>query len=208
MNLIFLGPPGAGKGTHAIRLSQQLNIPQISTGDMLRSHVKEQTPLGLEAKKYMDAGELVPDDVIIGMVKVRLQEPDCKSGYIFDGFPRTAAQAEALGHFAQIDAVLNLIVSDQVIIDRLSGRRVCPDCNGTFHTKYLEHKNVCPACGGKLIQRKDDEAQTVLNRLEVYRRQTEPLIDYYAKKGLLRDANGEGGLDENYAEVLEALGIQ
>lgn len=208
MNLIFLGPPGAGKGTHAIRLSQQLNIPQISTGDMLRSHVKEQTPLGLEAKKYMDAGELVPDDVIIGMVKVRLQEPDCKKGYIFDGFPRTAAQAEALGQFARIDAVLNLIVSDQVIIDRLSGRRVCPDCNGTFHTKYLEDKNVCPACGGKLIQRKDDEAQTVLNRLEVYRRQTEPLISYYAKKGLLRDANGEGGLDENYAEVLEALGIQ
>ena len=208
MNLIFLGPPGAGKGTHAIRLSQQLNIPQISTGDMLRSHVKDQTPLGLEAKKYMDAGELVPDDVIIGMVKVRLQEPDCKHGYIFDGFPRTAAQAEALGQFARIDAVLNLIVSDQVIIDRLSGRRVCPDCNGTFHIKYLEDKNVCPACGGKLIQRKDDEAQTVLNRLEVYRRQTEPLISYYAKKGLLRDATGEGGLDENYAEVLEALGIQ
>ena len=208
MNLIFLGPPGAGKGTHAIRLSQQMNIPQISTGDMLRSHVKNQTPLGLEAKKYMDAGELVPDDVIIGMVKVRLQEPDCKNGYIFDGFPRTAAQAEALGQFARIDAVLNLIVSDQVIIDRLSGRRVCPDCNGTFHIKYLEDKNVCPACGGKLIQRKDDEAQTVLNRLEVYRRQTEPLISYYVKKGLLRDANGEGGLDENYAEVLEALGIQ
>lgn len=208
MNLIFLGPPGAGKGTHAVRLSQQLSIPQISTGDMLRSHVKEQTPLGLEAKKYMDAGELVPDDVIIGMVKVRLQDPDCKNGYIFDGFPRTAAQAEALGRFAQIDAVLNLIVSDQVIIDRLSGRRVCPECNGTFHIKYLEDKNVCPVCGGKLIQRKDDEAQTVLNRLDVYRRQTEPLIDYYAQKGLLRDANGEGGLDENYADVLEALGIQ
>ena len=208
MNLIFLGPPGAGKGTHAVRLSQQLSIPQISTGDMLRSHVKEQTPLGLEAKKYMDAGELVPDDVIIGMVKVRLQDPDCKNGYIFDGFPRTAAQAEALDRFAQIDAVLNLIVSDQVIIDRLSGRRVCPECNGTFHIKYLEDKNVCPVCGGNLIQRKDDEAQTVLNRLDVYRRQTEPLIDYYAQKGLLRDANGEGGLDENYADVLEALGIQ
>ena len=208
MNLIFLGPPGAGTGTHAVRLSQQLSIPQISTGDMLRSHVKEQTPLGLEAKKYMDAGELVPDDVIIGMVKVRLQDPDCKNGYIFDGFPRTAAQAEALDRFAQIDAVLNLIVSDQVIIDRLSGRRVCPECNGTFHIKYLEDKNVCPVCGGNLIQRKDDEAQTVLNRLDVYRRQTEPLIDYYAQKGLLRDANGEGGLDENYADVLEALGIQ
>lgn len=208
MNLIFLGPPGAGKGTHAVRLAQQLNIPQISTGDMLRSHVKEQTQLGVEAKKFMDAGELVPDDVIIGMVKVRLQEADCQNGYIFDGFPRTAAQAEALGEFAQIDAVLNLIVSDQVIIERLSGRRVCPECNGTFHIKYLEDASVCPTCGGKLIQRKDDEAQTVLNRLEVYRRQTEPLIEYYAQKGLLRDANGEGSVDANYAEVLEALGIQ
>lgn len=208
MNLIFLGPPGAGKGTHAARLAQQLGIPQISTGDMLRGHVKEQSALGLEAKKYMDAGDLVPDDVIIGMVKVRLQEPDCRNGYIFDGFPRTVAQAEALGEFARIDAVLNLIVSDEVIIQRLSGRRFCPDCNGTFHTKYLENPNICPVCGGTLIRRKDDEPQTVLNRLDVYRSQTEPLIDYYRGKGLLRDANGEGGVEENYAGVLEALGIQ
>ena len=208
MNLIFLGPPGAGKGTHAARLAQQLGIPQISTGDMLRGHVKEQSALGLEAKKYMDAGDLVPDDVIIGMVKVRLQEPDCRNGYIFDGFPRTVAQAEALGEFARIDAVLNLIVSDEVIIQRLSGRRFCPDCNGTFHTKYLENPNICTVCGGTLIRRKDDEPQTVLNRLDVYRSQTEPLIDYYRGKGLLRDANGEGGVEENYAGVLEALGIQ
>ncbi len=208
MNLIFLGPPGAGKGTHAVRLAQQLSIPQISTGDMLRGHVKAQTQLGLEAKKYMDAGELVPDDVIIGMVKVRLQEADCRNGYIFDGFPRTVAQAEALEKFTKIDAVLNLIVSDQVIIDRLSGRRVCPDCNGTFHIKHLDNPEVCPTCGGKLVIRKDDQPETVLNRLEVYRRQTEPLIDYYKQKGLLRDANGEGTLDANYAEVLEALGIQ
>ena len=142
MNLIFLGPPGAGKGTHAVRLSQQLGIPQISTGDMLRSHVREQTDLGIEAKKYMDAGELVPDDVIIGMVKMRLQDADCKNGNIFDGFPRTVAQAEALDAFADIDAVLNLIVSDEVIIDRLSGRRVCPQCNGTFHLRYLENKEL------------------------------------------------------------------
>jgi len=208
MNLIFIGPPGAGKGTHAVRLAQQLSIPQISTGDMLRGHVKAQTQLGLEAKKYMDAGELVPDDVIIGMVKVRLQEADCRNGYIFDGFPRTVAQAEALEKFTKIDAVLNLIVSDQVIIDRLSGRRVCPDCNGTFHIKHLDNPEVCPTCGGKLVIRKDDQPETVLNRLEVYRRQTEPLIDYYKQKGLLRDANGEGTLDANYAEVLEALGIQ
>ena len=206
--MIFIGPPGAGKGTHAVRLAQQLSIPQISTGDMLRGHVKAQTQLGLEAKKYMDAGELVPDDVIIGMVKVRLQEADCRNGYIFDGFPRTVAQAEALEKFTKIDAVLNLIVSDQVIIDRLSGRRVCPDCNGTFHIKHLDNPEVCPTCGGKLVIRKDDQPETVLNRLEVYRRQTEPLIDYYKQKGLLRDANGEGTLDANYAEVLEALGIQ
>ena len=208
MNLIFLGPPGAGKGTHAVRLAQQLSIPQISTGDMLRGHVKAQTQLGLEAKKYMDAGELVPDDVIIGIVKLRLQEADCRNGYNFDGFPRTVAQAEALEKFTKIDAVLNLIVSDQVIIDRLSGRRVCPDCNGTFHIKHLDNPEVCPTCGGKLVIRKDDQPETVLNRLEVYRRQTEPLIDYYKQKGLLRDANGEGTLDANYAEVLEALGIQ
>ncbi len=208
MNLIFLGPPGAGKGTHAGRLAQQLGIPQISTGDMLRSHVKAETSLGLEAKKYMDAGELVPDEVIIGMVKARLQEADCQNGYIFDGFPRTVPQAEALGEFASIDAVINLIVSDQLITNRLSGRRFCPDCNGTFHIKYLENPIICPTCGGRLVHREDDEPQTVLNRLDVYRRQTEPLIDYYRKKGLLRDVNGEGGVEENYAEVLEALAIQ
>lgn len=208
MNLIFLGPPGAGKGTHAARLAEQLGIPQVSTGDMLRIHVREQTQLGLEAKKYMDAGELVPDDVIIGMVKVRLQEADCQNGYIFDGFPRTVAQAEELDKFAKIDAVLNLIVSDSVIINRLSGRRVCPDCNGTFHVRYLEDEHICPVCGGKLVQRKDDLADTVLNRLDVYRRQTEPLVSYYEQKGLLRDADGEGSVDDNYNGVLAALNIR
>lgn len=208
MNLIFLGPPGAGKGTHAVRLAEQLGIPQISTGDMLRIHVREQTQLGLEAKKYMDAGELVPDDVIIGMVKVRLQEADCQNGYIFDGFPRTVAQAEELDKFAKIDAVLNLIVSDSVITNRLSGRRVCPDCNGTFHVRYLEDEHICPVCGGKLVQRKDDLADTVLNRLDVYRRQTEPLVSYYEQKGLLRDADGEGSVDDNYNGVLAALNIR
>ena len=208
MNLIFLGPPGAGKGTHAVRLSEQLSIPQISTGDMLRIHVREKTQLGLEAKKYMDAGELVPDDVIISMVKVRLQEADCQNGYIFDGFPRTVAQAKALDKFAKIDAVLNLIVSDSVIIDRLSGRRVCPDCNGTFHVRYLEDEHTCPVCAGKLVQRIDDRADTVLNRLDVYRRQTEPLVSYYEQKGLLRDADGEGSVEDNYNGVLAALNLR
>ena len=208
MNMIFLGPPGAGKGTHASKLSQQLSIPQISTGDMLRSALREQTTLGLEAKKYMDAGELVPDDVIIGMVEERLKAPDAQKGYIFDGFPRTVAQAEALGVFAHIDVVLNLMVSDEVIIRRLSGRRVCPVCNGTFHITLLKDEKVCPTCGTALIQRKDDEPETILNRLSVYRRQTEPLINYYHRQGLLRSVDGEGFVDDNYAAILTALDIQ
>ncbi len=207
MNIIFLGPPGAGKGTHASRLMQELDIPQISTGDMLRKALRDQTPLGLEAKKYMDAGELVPDEVIIGMVKERLQEPDCQKGYIFDGFPRTVAQAEALDKFAKIDAVLNLLVGDEMILRRLTGRRVCPDCNGTFHVSRLEDEHVCPTCGGKLVHRKDDQPETILNRLEVYRRQTEPLIAYYEQKGLVRSMSGEGTVDDNYAAVRKALNL-
>lgn len=208
MNLIFLGPPGAGKGTHASKLSQQLSIPQISTGDMLRSALREQTTLGLEAKKFMDAGELVPDGVIIGMVKERLKAPDARKGYIFDGFPRTVAQAEALGAFAKIDVVLNLMVSDEVIIRRLSGRRVCPACNGTFHITFLKDEKICPTCGAALIQRKDDEPETILNRLSVYRRQTEPLINYYQQQGLLRSVDGEGFVDDNYTAILTALDIK
>jgi adenylate kinase len=207
MNMIFLGPPGAGKGTHASRLIQELGIPQISTGDMLRKALREQTSLGREAKKYMDAGELVPDEVIIGMVKERLQEPDCRNGYIFDGFPRTVAQAEALDQFASIDVVLNLLVSDEVIIRRLGGRRVCPDCNGTFHVSMLKDEHTCPTCGGKLVHRKDDLPETILNRLEVYHRQTEPLITYYEQKSLVRSISGEGTVDDNYAAVRKALNL-
>lgn len=207
MNLIFLGPPGAGKGTHASHLMQELGIPQISTGDMLRKALKEETSLGLEAKQYIDAGQLVPDEVVIGMVKERLREPDCQNGYIFDGFPRTVAQAEALDSFANIDAVLNLMVEDELLVTRLSGRRVCPDCNGTFHISRLEDPHTCPTCGGKLVLRKDDEADTILSRLEVYHRQTEPLIAYYSEKGLLRSVYGGGHIDDNYAAVKRALNI-
>lgn len=205
MNLIFLGPPGAGKGTHAVRLAHELNIPQISTGDMLRQHVREKTALGQEASRFMDAGELVPDDVIIGMVRQRLQQPDCANGHIFDGFPRTVAQAEALSSFTDIDAVINLIADDEVIIRRLSGRRVCSACSGTFHISRLENPTVCPDCGGTLIHRADDAEETVLNRLEVYHRQTEALIAYYRNKGLLLDVQGGGGVEENYAGVKRAL---
>lgn len=208
MNLIFLGPPGAGKGTHAVRLAAELSIPQISTGDMLRRAIREETPLGLQAKAYMDAGNLVPDEVVLGMVKERLQAPDCQNGYIFDGFPRTLAQAAALADFTKIDAVLNLEVDDELILHRLTGRRVCPDCSGTFHIDLLTDANRCPTCGGQLIQRVDDQRETILNRLSVYRRQTEPLIAFYEKKGLLRSVSGAGKVDDNYQAVKAALRLQ
>ncbi len=206
MNIIFLGPPGAGKGTHAQRLMKELNIPQISTGDMFRRAIKEQTPTGLDAKRYMDAGELVPDAVVVAMVKERLAEPDCQNGYILDGFPRTVAQAEALDTIAHIDVALNIDVPDEIIIDRLSGRRVCTACGGTYHVSMLGGSTKCPACGAELIQRDDDKPATVKNRLDVYQEKTAPLINYYDKKGILSTATCVGGtVDENYALVKAAL---
>lgn len=207
MNIILLGPPGAGKGTHAAQLMDELGIPQISTGDMLRRSIRQGTALGLEAQRYMDQGELVPDEVVIGMVQERLNETDARRGYVLDGFPRTVAQAEALSRIARIDAVINLVISDQIILNRLSGRRVCPDCNGTFHITRLEDKETCPACKGRLVQRPDDQPETVKNRLAVYQKQTAPLIAYYEQKGLLKNVQVEKSLDENYQAIKEALGI-
>lgn len=209
MNLIFLGPPGAGKGTHAQRLMNELGIPQISTGDALRQAVKAGTALGAAAKKFMEAGELVPDELVIGIVEERLKKEDCQKGYILDGFPRTVAQAEALSKFAKIDVALNLSLSDDVIIRRLSGRRVCLKCGGTYHISTLGGRDTCEVCGEKLVQRKDDSPETIQNRLAVYAEQTAPLIDYYEKQGLLRtvECAPHATVEENYQQVKEALGI-
>ena len=209
MNIIFLGPPGAGKGTHAQKLTQEMNIPQISTGEILRAAIREGTPTGLKAKACIERGELVPDEVVIDIVRERLQAPDCANGYILDGFPRTVPQAEALGGFARIDAVLNFVLSDNAIIERLSGRRVCPKCGLTTHVSLLNGSELCPACGEKLIQRKDDAPETVENRLRVYVEQTEPLIAYYRERDLVKDILcDDHSLEENHAEVHKALGMK
>ena len=207
MNIIFLGPPGAGKGTQAVRVCGQLGIPQISTGDILRKAMKDGTPTGLAAKRYIDAGELVPDQVVIDIVRERLTQDDCKKGYLLDGFPRTVQQAEALSEFATIDAVIDIDVSDDKLIERLSGRRVCPACGGTYHVSRLAGSNICERCGGELIQRNDDKPETVLSRLTVYHAQTAPLIQWYTEKGLLREIDGSQPMDDCYAAILSALKV-
>lgn len=207
MNIVFLGPPGAGKGTHAQMLMSELDIPQISTGDMLRQAIKAETPMGLNAKRYIDQGALVPDDVVIAIVRDRLAQEDCLHGYILDGFPRTVAQAEALASFAKIDVALNLALPDEMIVKRLSGRRVCLKCGGTYHISSLNGREDCEACGEKLVQRKDDTPETIQNRLAVYAKQTAPLIDYYQKQGLLRTVDCLGTREENHQAVRKALGI-
>ena len=208
MNIIFLGPPGAGKGTQAQRICDALKIPQISTGDILRRAMKDGTETGLKAKSFMDAGKLVPDEVIIDIVKERLAMDDCKGGYILDGFPRTVPQAEALSTFANIDSVIELAVDDQVLVNRLSGRRACPKCGATYHISMLNGKTTCEKCGEELIQRSDDKAETVLNRLEVYHAQTAPLINYYGQKGLLKTIPGDQGIDGIFTAIMNALGAK
>ncbi|WP_025270560.1 adenylate kinase [Hippea sp. KM1] len=213
MILILLGAPGVGKGTQGVLISKEYGIPQISTGDILRKEVKEETELGKKAKVYMDKGELVPDDVIIGMMENRIKEDDCKNGFILDGFPRTVAQAEAFDEMLkknnlQLDRVLLIDVPEEEIIDRLTGRRVCPSCGAVYHIKNNPPKkdNICDQCGSKLIQRDDDTEEVVKNRLEVYKKSTMPLVEYYTKTGKLVKINGVGTIDEIFGRIKEVLG--
>ncbi len=208
MNLILLGAPGAGKGTQAEVICNALHIPAISTGNILREAIKNQTPLGMEAKTYMDGGKLVPDEIVINILKERLQADDCKNGFILDGFPRTVPQAEALDQMnVRIDRVVDIEVADEKIAERLSGRRVCESCGASYHTQYKPSKveGVCDACGGKTVQRKDDHPDTVKERLRVYHEQTEPLIDYYTKAGKLVVVEGQEEVADTTALTLKAV---
>lgn len=215
MKLVILGAPGAGKGTQAVNLSEKLRIPHISTGDIFRSNIKGGTPLGRLAKEYIDKGALVPDEVTIGIVKDRLQQADCKNGFILDGFPRTIPQAESLDSVlselgTKLDYVIDIVVDDEVIIKRLSGRRICPECNMTYHIDFSEpaRNGICANCSAKVVQREDDREETIKNRLKTYHAQTEPLVDYYTRKGHLVSVTGQKRIEDTTSEVYKALGIE
>lgn len=211
MNLVLMGPPGAGKGTQGEILSKRLGIDTISTGVMLRTAIKEQTEVGKMAEKYINDGKLVPDDVIVKIVKERLEKPDCAKGFILDGFPRTTAQAEALTESGvKIDKVLSLEVDDEKIVERLSSRRECRECGTPYNviSNKPQTEGKCDKCGGDLIQRADDNPDTIKNRLNVYHEQTEPIKSYYEKKGLLVTAKGEEALEDTTKNVAKALGLE
>ncbi|MGQ9461146.1 MAG: adenylate kinase [Candidatus Bathyarchaeaceae archaeon] len=198
MNVIILGSPGVGKGTYAKILSEKYNIPRISTGDLFREAIRDETELGKKIKDYVSRGDLVPDEITIEVVKERLGREDCKNGFFLDGFPRTVAQAEALERFKKIDKVLNFVASDKVVLSRLSGRRTCRKCGATYHMKEIPPKveGVCDFCGGKLYQRSDETPQAIKNRLRVYREKTEPVLDYFRRRGLLVDINANYPFEE------------
>ena len=210
MKLILLGAPGAGKGTQAEILSKELNIPTISTGNILRAAMKNGTPVGLKAKEYVESGRLVPDEVIIGIISERLAEPDCAEGYILDGVPRTIPQAEAMEKAGiEIDAALSIEIADEVIIKRMSGRRTCSECSATFHVVANPPKvdGVCDHCGGALTIRKDDAPETVKARLDVYHAETEPLLAFYAARGKLRSVENQPTIEATSEAIRKALGI-
>ncbi len=212
MNIILFGPPGAGKGTQAKKMVDFYGIPQVSTGDILRANVREGTELGLAAKAYMDKGELVPDEVLIGIIKNRLKEQDCEKGFILDGYPRTIPQADALATILDeidkpIDVVLNLEVPDEELVERISGRLMCNNCGASYHRNFNPPKKegVCDVCGGELSQRADDREEAVQNRLNVYKKQTQPLIDYYAKQGILVSLDGTKDINEVFEDIKAIL---
>ena len=205
MNIILLGAPGAGKGTQASKISDNYTLPHISTGDIFRENIKNQTPIGLLAKSYIDKGQLVPDEVTCKIVEERISRSDCEKGYMLDGFPRTIAQAEALDKITNIDLVINIDVDFSLLLDRLCGRRVCKECGESYHVTKLNGETKCARCGGELYQRKDDNPQTVQSRLDVYKAQTAPLIEYYGKKGVLFNVEGNATPATVYAAISAKL---
>ena len=213
MKIVLLGPPGAGKGTQAKSISNRYSILHISTGDIFRKNISENTPLGIEAKRYMDNGQLVPDEVTINMVKDRLEQDDCKNGYLLDGFPRTVHQAEALEEFLNsreesLDTSLLIEVPTNFILERMTGRRVCPSCGASYHVKFNPptEDGKCSVCGSDVIQRKDDTVETVQERLDVYQRQTQPLIDFYKAKNQLSVVDGTKAINEVFEDICKILG--
>ena len=215
MKIVLLGPPGAGKGTQAKSISNRYSIPHISTGDIFRKNISEKTPLGIEAKKYIDDGQLVPDEVTINMVNDRLQQEDCKNGYLLDGFPRTVHQADALQSFLnqiddKLDTALLIEVPSEFILERMTGRRVCPSCGASYHIKFNPTKveGKCDVCGSDIIQRKDDKEATVKERLDVYEKQTQPLIDFYKEKSLLSVVDGTKAINKVFENICKILGSE
>lgn len=213
LNIVLLGPPGAGKGTQAELIVKKYGIPQISTGDIFRANIKNGTELGKKAKEYMDKGELVPDELVVDLVKDRLEQDDCKEGFMLDGFPRTVFQAEELDKIMEakklnINYVLNIDVAPEKLIDRIAGRRVCKACGATYNvnTKPTAKEGVCDACGGEVYQRADDNRETVENRINVYFSQTAPLIEYYEKSGVLATVNGDQAMDNVFSDITKVLG--
>lgn len=207
MKLVVFGPPSAGKGTQAQKLSAKYGLPQVSTGDLLRKAVADKTPLGVKVKSYLDQGRLGPDDLIVKLIKERVSKPDCRNGYLLDGFPRTMGQAKELDKMTNVDLVLNIVVDMEVLVERAVGRRSCPNCGAVYHVKFNPPTNAgtCEKCGSSLVQRDDDKEETIRNRLKVYQEQTAPLIEHYRKKGKLVDIDGSAGIDAVFSQMVKAV---
>ncbi len=205
MKLVLLGAPGSGKGTQAAYITAKYNLPHISTGDIFRENIKERTSLGVKIKKLIDAGKFCPDDLTVEVVKERLSKPDCENGYLLDGFPRNIFQAQALDEFDEPDKIIEIDVDLSKIEKRITGRRSCLKCGGSYHVDFLGNKEICPACGEKLVVRKDDTPEVVKNRLEIYSGQTQPLIDYYAKQGKLLKVDGNQSIESVFEEIVKVL---